>query len=168
MTLHVIQILVFLIGFRSPSPDLPAYRKMMEQSVIDDAAAGQFYQKCKSIGEDSAPIFLGFRAMSEFMMCNHIFNPVTKWSHFKKGKKMLEDAISRSGGNAELRFLRFTVQSQVPGILNYNASLREDKLILFDYLKKGPLDKDLYYRIKAYLLETKYCSTMEKELLKTL
>jgi len=165
---NMILTFVLFIALVSPRTDLPTYRKLMERSVVDDAIADQFYQKCKTINEDSAPIYLGFRAMSEFMLCNHVFNPVTKWSHFKKGKKMLEEAISRSSDNPELRFFRFTVQSRVPAMLNYNASLNEDKLVLLEYLKKEPQDKDLYNRITTFLLETKYCSTMEKERLKTL
>ena len=168
MKLILLQPFIAFLIFFGPSSDLPTYRKMMERSVDDDIIADQFYNKCKSIGESSPPIYLGYKAMSEFMLCNHVFSPMAKWSHFKKGRKILEEAILRSGEDTELRFLRFSVQSRVPAILNYSDNLYDDKLVLMEYLKKEPQDKDLYNRIKAYLLQTKYCNTVEKERIKTL
>lgn len=62
-------------------------------------------------------------------------NPFTKLSYFKKGKKLLEEAIAKSPDDAELRFLRYTVQVEVPGILNYNDAIDEDKAVLDKYIQ---------------------------------
>jgi hypothetical protein len=85
------------------------------------------------------------------------------------GKKLLESAIQKDLRNIELRFFRFSTQSNVPALLNYSSNINEDKMILMNYLKisSSTTDKDLYQRIKSYMLKSTYCSASEKQQLTT-
>jgi hypothetical protein len=148
--------------------DLLVYRKMIDQSANDGKIAQQFYNLAKEIQVDDEPVYVGFKAMSEMLMCKHVVNPFSKISHFNRGRKLLDNAISRSVKNPELLFFRFATQSNAPSLLNYNSNLQSDKLTLISFLKVNGPDKDLHTRIKTYMLSNKYCNSQEKELIKTL
>ncbi|MCD0489639.1 hypothetical protein LPB86_15460 [Pedobacter sp. MC2016-14] len=131
--------------------DLRVYRKLMEQSVEDSKVATQFYEKLKTVKDDGLPVVMGFKAMSEFLMCKHLVNPLSRLSHFKNGRKLLEEAIAKSEDNPELIFFRYTTQLNCPSILNYNGNLASDKAFLLQWLNKNASDEDLYKRIKTFM-----------------
>lgn len=56
--------------------------------------------------------------------------PAQKLSLFKKGHKLLEDAISREPHNTEFRFLRLMIQENAPKVVGYNKNLAEDVKIV--------------------------------------
>lgn len=61
---------------------------------------------------------------------------IEKLSLFKRGRVLLEDAISKEKQNAEYRFLRIMIQENCPSILMYNKNIEEDKkLIKINYNK---------------------------------
>jgi len=76
--------------------------------------------------------------------------PESKLKAFKAGYKLLEKEISKSSGNAELRFLRLAIQEHAPEFLKYNKDIKEDKTII----KKN--FKALDAVVRDYII--KYCS----------
>ena len=139
-------------------PTISEVRKLYQQSAEDEAAA----EKLLKISEenDDTALLLGYRAAAEMMLAKHVANPFSKMSHFKKGKKIFSEAIEDDPSNLELRFLRFSVQSETPGFLGYKDNLEEDEKILFLNLKKM---KDL--ELKRIILEflTKASALSEDE-----
>lgn len=164
------RLLLFLMIF-SGHPDLAVYRKQLDSSLKNKAAAKQFYEQMRSIKDNDEPVLLGFRAMSEFILCKQLLNPMSKLSHFNRGRDLLEAAIKRDQKDPELLFFRLSTQSNVPSILRYSSNINEDKLSLIGYLKTGihpGTDLILYKRIKNYLLINQHCSAEEKAMIKTL
>ena len=154
---------------RAFSPDLQYYRQLMERSQKSSQSARTFYEHTRQIQNTGHPTLLGYKAMSELMMCNHVSGPFNKLGYFNRGKKMLELAIEKDGNNAELRFMRFCVQDNVPAILNYSGELDADKEFLIRYLKKaGAKDEALHQQIRAYLQNHQLCSSDEKQTIKNL
>lgn len=164
-------MLLLFITMNLSAADLSAYRKLMDQSLEDEGASDRFYEQFKDVKEEREPVLVGFRAMSEFLLCKHMLNPLSQLSHFKKGRKLLEGAIKREPANPELLFFRLSTQSNLPGFLGYKMNINNDKLLLLKYVKAGlPVgaDQPLYSRIKAYLLINQYCSLEEKAMIKNL
>jgi len=164
-------MLLISLYFHLLVPDLMVYRKLLDTSLENKKAANQFYKQFSKVQAHDEPLLVGFKAMSEFMMSKHLINPMSKYSHFNKGRDLLENAIKRDGNSAELLFFRLTLQSTVPSFLGYHDHINDDKQNLIFYLKaakKQDADKVLYERIKTYLLINKYCSTEEKILIKSL
>lgn len=151
------------------SPDLQYYRGLLERSQKSSRSARTFYEQTRQIQHTGHPTLLGYKAMSELMMCNHVSGPFNKLGYFNRGRKMLEQAIGKDRNNAELRFMRFCIQDNVPAILNYSSELDADKEFLIGYLKKtGAKDAELYGLIRAYLQDHKLCSSTEKQTIKNL
>lgn len=164
-------ILLISLYFHLLVPDLAAYRKLLDTSLENKKAANEFYKQFNKVNANDEPLMVGFKAMSEFMLSKHLINPISKYSHFNKGKDLLESAVKREAGSAELLFFRLCLQSTIPSFLHYNANINSDKKNLIAYLKteqKREKDKLLYERIRTYLLSSKYCSADEKILIKSL
>ncbi len=128
-------------------------------------AARAFYDKLAA-ADTSAPLLLGYKGMAGFMVCYHALNPYHKLKYFLEGKTALNRAIAQAPENVELRFLRFTVQTNAPKFLGYYRDILADKSMLLAALADPSatvvLDADLRRRVLAYLGESPYCSRQER------
>lgn len=131
----------------------------------DKSAANHLFEKLESTDE-TEPARFGYRGMSNFMQAYHAINPLSKLRFFLAGKAILERAIQVEPDNTELRYLRFTVQTNAPAFLNYRRCIQEDKKFLLEalmYPGSKELDKDLRERILEYMFTTKHCTKAERE-----
>ena len=111
------------------------------------------------------PILLCYKGMSYMMEAKHNINPISKLSAFNKGKEFLDLAAKYSSENAEVRFMRFSVQTNAPSMLNYNQNINEDKLIILK-VWSDIIDADLKQKIKEFMLKSTFCSAKEKSIFK--
>ncbi|HET6244640.1 MAG: hypothetical protein H0V01_09060 [Bacteroidetes bacterium] len=157
-------ILLFVSSlFSSPDENIILIRNQYYLASKDSKEAEAFYEKLSSANEKN-PLMLGYRGMSEFISAKYAYNPYSKMNFFKKGKEYLEKSIQLDPKNPELRWLRFSVQSNAPSFLNYNSNLEEDKLILIKVLlKQLKVDADLQKRIYDFLLQSPDFTSEEKE-----
>lgn len=96
--------------------------------------------------------------------------PLQKLSAFKEGKKILEAAVNSDSDNLEIRFIRFTIQSNIPSLLNYN-NMEEDKKFILERLNlqaSNGIDEDLMKRIVDYMLSSDELTPEEKQNLRNL
>ena len=114
---------------------------------------------------DTSAVLLAYQASATMMMANHVGSPFKKISYFRKGKRMLEQAVERNPSNVEVRFLRFAAQSEIPGFLGYKDNLEEDKQLILTSVA-GLQDRQLKELIMTYLMQADYLSQDEKEQLK--
>ena len=123
--------------------------------------AAEQEEQCEKLSTISIPnesadasAMRGYKAAATMMMAKYVFNPLAKISYFRKGKKMLENAILADGRNVELRFLRFTIQTNAPSFLGYNQNINSDKRYLVQTLPSVK-DPALKTMITAYLKNQK-------------
>lgn len=170
----MIRILFLFLGLHvmQTGGGLVDMRKQLDLAANDSKVADKFSDRFKKLDEQTAaPVTVGFKAISEMIQAKHAFNPINKVSHFKKGKRLLELAISKAPKNPELIFFRYTTQVNVPAMLNYSGNVKEDRQLLVNFIKgdaSAPKDPDLHRRIKKYLITDKPGSKAETEMLKNL
>ncbi|MDG1476252.1 MAG: hypothetical protein P8Q14_03835 [Vicingaceae bacterium] len=99
-----------------------------------------------------------YRSVIWFLWADYYFNPFKKWNCFLKGKDTLEHLINNYSNNIELRFLRLTIQENLPKILGYNENIIEDKTFINNNLHIVS-DQDLFSRITSYLDDQKLTNT---------
>ena len=104
------------------------------QAVDDEEACKNLYDKFESDKKKLSPIMMGYKGCVYALMSKHSGNPFSKLSYFNDGKKLLENAIGLDSVNAELRFLRITMQVNLPSFLMYNENIEEDKTLLISQL----------------------------------
>lgn len=113
------------------------------------------YEKLKNYNGNDAVIW-AYKAMTSFLMANHVFNPFMKMHYFNEGKKWMNIAISKDENNLEVRFLRFALQVKTPEVLGYNKNIKEDKLFLYQEIKNNKVhDYDLLQRILKFIKDNK-------------
>jgi hypothetical protein len=147
-------IVLFFIGSAAKAqiPGIKDVRLMLHQATNNEDACNKLIKILVPYNENNNPLLFGYRGGATMIMAKHAFNPFSKLSYFKKGKNMLESAIQADNKNIELRFLRYTIQTSVPGFLNYSDEKKTDKLFLSKAIPELN-DQELKKIINAYLLK---------------
>lgn len=113
---------------------------------------------------DDSPCMLAYKGCAIALMAKHIVNPLKKFNYFNEGTKILELAIAKETADPELRYLRFTIQTNAPKFLGYNKKIDEDKLFLLHSIKNID-DGELKNSIVSFLIKSSYLSQTEKKML---
>lgn len=125
-------------------------RTLFLKAETEESSCQELIQILTPYNEQNNPLFLGYKGIATIIMAKHIGNPITKLSNFKRGRNMLEKAITADQYNAELRYLRFAVQTNIPSFLGYNKNIQNDKEFLYRNASNIK-DKDLKLHILDYL-----------------
>jgi hypothetical protein len=147
-------VILFLFSgsVMSQVPTIKDVRLMAHKATKSEEGCVKLISLLSPYNENNNPLLMGYRGASTMVMAKHAFNPFCKFSYFKKGKNILENAIKADNSNIELRFLRFTIQNNVPSFLNYGSHKKSDKLFLSKYVSEVE-DQELKKIINDYLLK---------------
>jgi hypothetical protein len=137
-------------------------RILFRQSALEESSCVRLVSTLSKYTEQNNPIMAGYKACGQMMMASYGFNPIQKMNRFNEGKTLLEKCIKQDSKNVELRFLRFTVQTQAPAFLQYNNHIKQDKYLI---LKSIPTLKDKHLKqfMTSYLLVSSSLSLAEKQ-----
>jgi hypothetical protein len=106
--------------------------------------------KCNSI---SVSLKKAYLAAAEMASAKYMFSPIKKIEAFNSGKVKLEEAILMESTSLELRYIRISIQKNIPSILNYHKNINEDKLFILKNLKGiKSQDIELYKDVFAFML----------------
>ena len=104
---------------------------MLIRSLYSNASKSEYH--CNKFGETinkkedvSSILIKGYEACFYFIKCKFIDNPIEKISYFNKGKKLLESLIEENPDAIELRFLRYSIQKNLPRVLLYYDNIEKD------------------------------------------
>jgi hypothetical protein len=140
-------------------------RALYEKASTEEKSCKQLMQLLSPYDEHNNPLLSGYRASGIMMMANYVMNPFSKFSYFKKGKRMLEKAVAADGNNVELRFLRFAVQTNIPFFLGYKDDIQKDKSFLLNALPELK-DMPLKEMMNACFEKSDYLTNTEKAQIK--
>ncbi len=146
-------ICYFLLSiYSAPAPEVKDIRLKFHQATTSEGMCKSLIKQLEPYNARNNPLFLGYKGGATMLMAKYVFNPISKFSYFKKGKNMLEEAIKADGINVELRFLRYSVQTNVPSFLGYSSEIKADEAFLRRNLA-GVRDNELKKVITSYLKE---------------
>ncbi|MFN4082403.1 MAG: hypothetical protein ACK4K9_02120 [Bacteroidia bacterium] len=128
-------------------------RKHYENAIKSSKTAKELINTL-SVKESISPIELGYLGSTQMIMAQHYFLPWDKLSIFTQGKENLEKAISLEPNNAELIYLRYTIQTNTPAFLHYNNNITNDRKMLEKFVLVTK-DIELGKLIESYLTKTK-------------
>lgn len=165
MNLLLLIPMLMMTFFRSEEPDAAELRMLFYRSPVDREASDKLSRVLVDVDEHSSPLLLCYKGVAEMMQAKHVFNPFNKLARFNRGRTLIEEAVSRDPGNLEQRFLRFAIQSNLPGFLGYKDELQEDKIMLLNGVSEV-IDLVLKDKIIDYLMASKYCTAAELKRLK--
>lgn len=158
MSISFIFMLTFSFFSLIEDKDLIELRNLYEKATKDEKANLKLNNIASN--DKNSAVIIGYKGAGTMILANHVFNPITKLNKFNKGKKLLEQAVKQESNNLELRYLRFTIQTNVPKFLGYSKEINTDKAILINGLEKLS-DIDLRNRIVDYLMKSGICNNDE-------
>jgi len=142
-------------------------RELYSSAMNDKVVCEEAFSKFSQLDQPESFLLTGYKGAVTVAMSKHLKTAKEKMTYFNDGKKLIEEAISRDTRNLELKFIRFTIQTNIPPILKYNKNISEDKTYILENL--GHLKNNVVRsRIKAYLLISKELSSEEKDKLNAL
>jgi hypothetical protein len=144
------------------APSLSAVRLLYQQAATKEKYCKELITLLSPYNEKNNPLLMGYKAGGTMMMAKYVFNPISKFSYFKKGKKMLEMAIDANENNVELRFLRFTFQTNVPSFLDYRDKIETDKIFILNSISQLTYTA-LKNLIISHLKNSDYLTNTEKK-----
>jgi len=154
-------ITTILTGFiLKDEPKIEVVRSLFYEAAANKTAAARFSKALSVVDNNSSPVLVCYKGVSEMLQAKHMFSPFSKMEKFRKGKSLIEKSIRRDPNDLELRFLRFSIQSNLPGFLGYDEAISIDKVKLLEGYSTIK-DTELRNRIFSYLSSSKYCTVNE-------
>ena len=147
----------------SPSSEVRQCRQLYfsEQS---ESQVASLEKASKSILENKA-LQKAYLGVSLSMKASYSFSPFSKFSIFKDGTGLIEEAVELSPDNAEIRVLRLGVQLNAPAFLMYSSNKSADIKLILTALESGAFTNDNEYRMNVIsYLQTKADLSEEQQL----
>lgn len=135
-------------------------RNLYYKAAFEERAAEDLRKVLSSVDQNSAPLLQCYKGAAYMIEAKYAFNPFTKVAKFRKGKSAIEYAIKQEPKDLEMRFLRFSIQTNLPLLLGYHQHIEVDKRVLLDEVMKLN-DPELKKNIVNYLLVSKRCTKEE-------
>jgi|SRR5690606_8129588 len=136
------------------------------QKASKCADTGERFHKMMARYEGNEPIIMGFKAVSEAVMAKHAWGPYNKLKHLRSSASLFKQAVERDPDNAELRFLRYTVEYYIPRYLNMSSHVEQDKKMVLNSIMKHPasgLDTETYKLMRDFMLSENHLNDAEKQ-----
>lgn len=127
---------------------LDFFRENYEVAVTNKKLCETMIEELKT--NTSSHERLAYLGGLQAVWANHLFNPISKLKTFERGKNNIEIAIKNAPDNYDVRYVRLSVQKNIPDFLNYKQNIEEDKRFLMENLDKVQ-SKVLFTKIKALI-----------------
>lgn len=149
---------VWILGcsiYYAEDPSISEVRSLYKRAATEENACYRLMDLLKPYNEDNNPLLLGYKGGVTMVLAKHIFNPIKKLTYFQQGKDLLQKAIEADENNIELRFLRYTIQTNAPAFLGYDNQIVKDKEFLWRSIEQLE-DKMLRKQIISYLTQSRF------------
>jgi hypothetical protein len=98
-------------------------RKYFSRAAGDKEASEEL-TKYASLGNDN--IHQAYQAAAKLISAKFLINPISKIARVTEGIREFEKIISLNPNNAEMRYMRYNIQLNMPAIVSYRDHLEED------------------------------------------
>ena len=144
-------------------PNLHVIRKLLVSAINSGKVTDSLYRNLSAIKNRPA-LINGYMATLEALKAKHTWNPYFKIKYLNNAEKTFKTAVTGDPHNIEIRFMRFSVEHNVPGFLGYTKNLvadREEIITQLDRKHYSSADAALVKTIITFLLDSKRCTPAE-------
>lgn len=128
---HILLILLLLPTLVIAQDDLlREARKSVVSIFQDEESSRQMSGRFSGVDVSVNPLLMGYKGAVVMAIGRHSANPLTKLRTFNEGRALLDTAIVLDPQSVELRFLRLSIQVNVPRILGYSGQVTEDRAFI--------------------------------------
>lgn len=137
--------------------ELAQLREQYPLAADNPRLAREMWRSCRKYQGDE-PILLAYQGAARSLMAHHSWNPLEKLDYLKEAMRFFRKAIKLAPNNPEIRFLRFSIQTELPAFLSMDGDIPTDKAIILQELPRFgdyDLDPSLAQRIFKELEKSK-------------
>ena len=145
-------LLIILLQFSSYNNDINIIRELYLSAYKSGSNCNNLGKKLNSIENNNSILINGYKGCFYFIKCKFNNNAIEKIIDFNKGKKLLEAAIKQEPKSVELRFLRYSIQKNLPRFLLYNNHLEKDLNFVnenIEYINDEEAQKFIIHSLKS-------------------
>lgn len=119
-------------------PLCPCYPVNYYQTAAKDEEIAKKFVSLMDKYPGKDPLKMGYRAVSHAIMAKHVWSPYSKLKYLRQSSQFFEQAVALDKQDAEVRFLRFSIENYIPRYLNMSSHLEEDKRVFMDAILRHP------------------------------
>ena len=146
--------------------DINEIRLLYKQASDNSRKCDELYKILDVKEVEQYPLFLGYKGAAQAIRAKHSLFPHLKYSRFREAMQILDRAVIKEENNVEIRFLRFTIQTNSPALFNYRGQIKEDKKMMIDALPQIHDDDGLIEVLATALFESDAVTSADKNLAK--
>jgi len=142
----------------------PAHTRHQLTLALNNSRVTDSLYNSLSTLKTKTPLDIGYLGALEALKAKHAWNPYSKLKYLKLSEKTFGNAVAADPHNIEIRFLRFSVEHNVPAFLGDNKHLYADREEMISGIKRNHYttdDKSLVITIIKFLLDSKRCTAAE-------
>jgi hypothetical protein len=139
-------------------------RRQYQQAAASKEAGEKFYQLMAAYQQQDA-VVLAYKAAAEAIRARDasMFNKLT---YVQNAAKQFDQAVKLDSDNAEIRFLRLSVESNLPSFLGLSQHVDEDRQFLVNTLLQHPksgLDAESFVLVRNFMVDRGHISDAEAQ-----
>jgi len=138
--------------------NLAELRSTYTQAVEDSKKADMLVKLANE--NKNVAVYQAYLGAGHALQAKHSWNPGSKLSLAQKASEELNAAINKSPNDLEIRFLRFSVECNMPAFLNLSSHVQEDKLYI---LKNKDVKHAMWNTMKSFLKSCDQLTEAEKK-----
>lgn len=137
-----------LLFSNNTETNIEIIRETYERSESDSKSANKLKDLTAS---ESSPLIKAYHGVSYAFLAKHGSNPMSKLSNLKKGLNIMNQAVKLDSKDVEIRFLRYSVESNIPRFVSFESHTIMDKKFINENLQT----KHDYYKVINAFMKSK-------------
>ena len=145
-------------------------RRQYQQAAASKEGGEKFHQLMAAYTQHDA-VVLAYKAAAEAIRARDasMFNKLT---YVQQAAKLFDEAVRRDDDNAEVRFLRLSVESNLPAFLGLSQHVEDDRQFLVRTLLQHPggsgMDNESFALVRDFMVERGHVSGSDAQRLTSL
>lgn len=148
--------------------DINHIRKEFNLALTNEEKAIKLFHNLSELNPATNTLYYAYWGATEALLAKHAFNPLYKLNYVKGALSKLNKAIEINKNNIEIRYMRFSVESNLPVYLGYSTHISDDKETILKELavkEISAINCEMIHILATGLLSSNVCNKAEKKLL---
>jgi hypothetical protein len=154
--------------FAANMNDINYIRKEFNVAIEDAAKAKKLYDQLQAFKPSKKTLQYAYLGATEALLAKHSYNPFSKLSYVNSALNKLNKSVELNSQNIEIRYMRFSVEANMPAYLGYNKHIEDDKQNIIKELTLYKItieNSDMYKIFANGIINSNYCNKEDKLLL---
>ncbi|CAM3991803.1 hypothetical protein MUGA111182_20620 [Mucilaginibacter galii] len=157
-----------LLSFAEANVPAPKIVRKQLLLALENRKLTDSLDKVFAVAPNKSPLNVCYFGVIQALKAKHAWNPYYKVKYLNDAEKILQTAVNHEPDNIEIRFMRFSIEHNVPGFLGYTKHLVADREEMLKQLERkyyATADQDVVITVIKFLLESKRCTPHENDFL---